>query len=217
MFDKHAINWSLYLVSDRRIAGGRDIVAIVRAAIQGGATVVQMREKKATTHEMITLGRALLEITQAAGVPLIINDRMDVALAINADGVHVGPPDDMPAFMARQILGPNRILGVSAESPEIARQAARDGADYVGVGDVYGTGSKKDAGKPIGLTGLKSVIAASVLPVVGIGGIDHSNAARVIEAGADGVALISAIVGSENPEKAARKLRQIIEQARRVL
>ncbi|MFC1858975.1 thiamine phosphate synthase [Thermodesulfobacteriota bacterium] len=217
MLDKHAINWSLYLVTDRRIAGDRDIVDIVRAAIQGGATVVQMREKKATTNEMITLGRALSEITQAAGVPLIINDRIDVALAINADGVHVGPPDDMPASLARQILGPNRILGVSAESPEIARQAARDGADYIGVGDVYGTGSKEDAGKPIGLTGLKSVIAASVLPVVGIGGIDHSNAAGVIEAGADGVALISAVVGSQNPEKAARELRQTIGQIRRVL
>ena len=216
MLDKHAINWSLYLVTDRLMARGRDIVDIVNAAIQGGVTVVQMREKKATTNEMIELGRALLEVTQAAGVPLIINDRIDVALAINADGVHVGPPDDMPAFLARRIIGPNRILGVSAESPEIARQAARDGADYIGVGDVYGTGSKKDAGEPIGLNGLKSVIKASRLPVVGIGGIHHSNAARVIEAGADGVALISAIVGSENPEKAARELRQAIEQARNV-
>ncbi len=213
MIDKNRINWSLYLITDRRIAGDRNIVDIVSAAIQGGATVVQLRDKTTTTYEMIEIGRALHNITQKAGVPLIINDRVDVALAINADGVHVGPPDDMPAALARQILGPDRIIGVSAESPAIALQAAQDGADYVGVGDVFGTSSKADAGVPIGLSGLKAVVEPCSIPVVGIGGINHGNAAAVIEAGADGVALISAIVGAGDPEAAARKLRKHIDGA----
>lgn len=213
MIDKNRINWSLYLITDRRIAGDRNIVDIVSAAIQGGATVVQLRDKTTTTYEMIEIGRALHNITQKAGVPLIINDRVDVALAINADGVHVGPPDDMPAALARQILGPDRIIGVSAESPSIALQAAQDGADYVGVGDVFGTSSKADAGVPIGLSGLKAVVEPCSIPVVGIGGINHGNAAAVIEAGADGVALISAIVGAGDPEAAARELRKHIDGA----
>ena len=182
MFNKSDINWSLYLITDRMIAGDRNIVDIVRAAIQGGVTVVQMREKTATTSEMIDLGRELHNITRNANVPLIVNDRVDIALAIQAEGVHVGPPDDMPASLARQLLGPNRILGVSTKSPEIALQAKRDGADYVGV--------------------------------VGIRGIHHGNVSAVIEAGADGVSLISAIVGAAAPEKAARELRQCIDQGR---
>jgi len=214
MFNKSDINWSLYLITDRKIAGDRNIVDIVRAAIQGGVTVVQMREKTATTSEMIDLGRELHNVTRDANVPLIVNDRVDIALAIQAEGVHVGPPDDMPASLARQLLGPNRILGVSAKSPEIALQAKRDGADYVGVGDVYGTRSKADAGIPIGISGLKAVIEACPLPVVGIGGIHHGNISAVIEAGADGVSLISAIVGAADPEKAARELRQCIDQGR---
>jgi thiamine-phosphate pyrophosphorylase len=214
MLNKSGINWSLHLITDRMIAGDRNIVDIVRAAIQGGVTVVQMREKTATTSEMIDLGRELHNVTRDANVPLIVNDRVDVALAIQAEGVHVGPPDDMPASLARQLLGPNRILGVSAKSPEIALQARRDGADYVGVGDIYGTRSKADAGVPIGISGLKAVIEACPLPVVGIGGIHHGNASAVIEAGADGVALISAIVGAADPEKAARELRQCIDQER---
>ena len=212
--DKHHLDWSLYLITDRRIAGERSVVDIVQAAVRGGATIVQLREKKATTHEMIELGRRLHAVTKKAGIPLIVNDRLDVALAVNAEGVHVGPPDDMPAGIARQLLGPDRILGVSAESPDIARQAAKDGADYIGVGDVYGTASKPDAGPPIGLNGLKAVVDSSPIPVVGIGGIDHGNAGAVIEAGASGVALISAIFGAKDPEAAARDLRKRIEKAR---
>jgi thiamine-phosphate pyrophosphorylase len=121
----------------------------------------------------------------------------------------------MPAALARQILGPDRIIGVSAESPAIALQAAQDGADYVGVGDVFGTSSKADAGVPIGLSGLKAVVEPCPIPVVGIGGINHGNAAAVIEAGADGVALISAIVGAGDPKAAARELRKHIDGARK--
>jgi thiamine-phosphate pyrophosphorylase len=211
---KQHVDWSLYLITDRRIAGERSIVEIVQAAVRGGATVIQLREKNAATNEMIELGRQLHTVTQKAGIPLIINDRLDVALAVNAEGVHVGPPDDMPAAVARRLLGPDRILGVSAESPDIARQAAKDGADYIGVGDIYGTRSKSNAGHPIGLDGLKAVVDASPIPVVGIGGIHLANAGAVIETGANGVALISAIVGVNDPETAARDLRKCIDSAR---
>ena len=212
--DKRRIDWSLYLITDRRIAGRRNIVDIVRDAIRGGVTVVQLREKTATTHEMIELASKIHHVTKSADVPLIINDRVDVALAIEAEGVHVGPPDDMPASLARKLLGPDRIVGVSAESPEIALQAVRDGADYVGVGDIYGTISKADAGKPIGLTGLKAVVDICPVPVVGIGGISPGNAAAVVEAGARGVALISAIVGAVDPAAASRELRERIDGGR---
>ena len=214
--DKRRIDWSLYLITDRRIAGRRNIVDIVHDAILGGVSVVQFREKTAATYEMIELARELHHVTRSAGVPLIINDRIDVALAIEAEGVHVGPPDDMPAFLARKLLGPDCIVGVSAESPEIALQAVRDGADYVGVGDIYGTISKADAGEPIGLTGLKSVVDICHIPVVGIGGISPGNAAAVIEAGASGVALISAIVGADDPAAASRELRERIDEGRKI-
>ena len=213
---KDNIDWSLYLVTDRNAAGGRPLVEVVEAAIQGGVSVVQLREKSASTREMVELGRALRRITRSAGIPLIVNDRLDVALAVDADGAHVGPPDDMPADLAREILGPDRIVGVSAESPAFARQALRDGADYLGTGDIFGTPSKSDAGDPIGIPGLAAVVAASRLPVVGIGGITADNAADVIRAGAAGVALISAVCRAPDPQLAARQLRRRIDQALRV-
>jgi thiamine-phosphate pyrophosphorylase len=203
----------VYLITDRRIAGGRPILEIVRAAIAGGATVVQLREKEASTREMIELGRALLAITRAAGVPLIVNDRVDVALAIEADGVHVGQ-EDMPAALTRRLIGPHRILGVSAATVAEAEQAVRDGADYLGVGDVYGTPSKPDAGPPIGLEGLAAIARAVAIPVVAIGGITPENAAATIDAGAVGVAVISAIVGAPDPAAAARRLRQAVDRQR---
>jgi thiamine-phosphate pyrophosphorylase len=171
---------------------------------------VQLREKTATTREMVELGRALHAITRQADIPLIVNDRLGVALAIDAEGVHVGQ-DDMPAGLTRQLVGPHRILGVSAGTVEEARQAEQEGADYLGVGDVYGTPSKPDAGVPIGLAGLAEITRAVSVPVVGIGGIALNNAAAVIETGAVGVAVISAIVGAPDPEGAARRLRAIVK------
>ncbi|MEA3407731.1 MAG: thiamine phosphate synthase [Chloroflexota bacterium] len=207
------VDWSLYVITDRQAAGSRSITQVIEAAIAGGATIVQMREKGATTRELIALGRALHKITRVAGVPLIINDRVDIALALDAEGVHVGQ-DDMPAPIARRLLGPERILGVSAGTVEEARQAERDGASYLGVGDVYGTPSKQDAGVPIGVEGLREIAEAVSIPVIGIGGINANNAAAVIEAGAAGVAVISTVVGSQDPQATARKLREIICQAR---
>jgi thiamine-phosphate pyrophosphorylase len=211
---RKGVDWSVYVITDRHAAGGRSIPDIVRAAIRGGATVVQLREKQATTREMIRLGQTLHQITQAAGIPLIVNDRLDVALAIDAEGVHVGE-DDMPVPLARRLIGPDRILGVSPSTLEEIRQAERDGADYLGVGDVYGTPSKPDAGSPIGIAGLAKVVQAVSIPVVAIGGITPGNAEAAIEAGAAGVAVISALVGAEDPEEAARLLCQRVEAARR--
>jgi thiamine-phosphate pyrophosphorylase len=162
---------------------------------------------------MVALGQALLAITRPASIPLIVNDRLDVALAIEADGAHVGQ-DDLPAAMARQILGPERILGVSAETVGQAQQAERDGANYLGVGDVFGTPSKPDAGSPIGIDGLAATVRAVALPVVAIGGITLDNAPAVIAVGAVGVAVISAVVGAADPAAAARQLRERISLPR---
>ena len=181
------------------------MIDAVRLAVRGGATAVQLRDKGASTRDMIELGRALLALTRPAGIPLIVNDRADVALAIDADGVHVGQ-DDIPAPLARQIIGPERILGVSAGTVEEARQAEREGADYLGVGDVYGTPTKADAGVPIGLSGLAEIARAVSIPVVAIGGITLANAAATIATGASGVAVISAVIGAPDPEQAARQL-----------
>jgi thiamine-phosphate pyrophosphorylase len=212
--DAKDVDWSVYVITDRQAAGGRSMLDVVRSAVQGGASVVQLREKSVSTRDMVELGRALLEVTRPAGVPLIVNDRVDVALAIEADGVHVGH-DDMPVALARRLLGPGRILGASPETLAEAREMEQDGADYLGVGDVYGTPSKADAGAPIGVAGLAEVMRAVTIPVVAIGGITAANAGPVVEAGAAGVAVISAVVGAADPEDAARRLRGIVEAQRR--
>lgn len=210
---KRASDYSVYVIADRRGAGERSILEVVQAAIKGGATVIQLREKEASTREMLRFGRALQGLTRAAGLPLIINDRLDVALALDAEGVHVGQ-DDMPAEVARRLIGPDKILGVSAETVAQAQAAEAAGADYLGVGDIFGTPSKPDAGAPIGLTHFAEIVCCVSLPVVGIGGITRENAAGVIQAGAVGVAVISAVVGAPDPEAAAWRLRQIVETGR---
>ncbi|MHB8628915.1 MAG: thiamine phosphate synthase [Aggregatilineales bacterium] len=207
------VNWLVYVIADRRAIHGPSLVEVVRAAIVGGATVVQLREKQAATQDMVRLGQALHEMTRVAGIPLIVNDRVDVALAVDAEGVHVGP-DDMPALLARHLIGPHRLLGVSAGTVAEARQAEQDGADYIGVGDVYGTPSKPDAGSPIGLNGLAEIARSVKIPAVGVGGITPDNALAVIQAGAKGVAVISAVMGAPDPRAAASRLRAALEAAR---
>ncbi len=202
-------DWGLYVITDRHIAQSRPLSAIVEAAIAGGASAVQLREKVATTREMIELGHALHSITKAANIPLIVNDRVDVALAIDAEGVHVGQKD-MPARLARQLLGPTKILGVSVTTPTEAHQAEVEGADYIGAGDIFGTLSKVDAGVPIGIHTLTAIVQAVSIPTVGIGGITAQNAIQVIRAGASGIAVISAVMGAANIEQTARQLRTII-------
>lgn len=204
---------SLYVITDGRVARGRDQVELVEAAIRGGATMVQLRDKELPARDQYELGRRLREVTRSAGIALIVNDRVDLALAIEAEGVHLGQ-DDLPPAVARQLLGPEAIVGVSAGNPAELALVEREGADYVGTGPFAPTGSKADAGAAIGAAGLAAVRAVTTLPIVAIGAISSANAAEAIGAGAEGVAVISAVVGAEDPERAARELRQIVDRAR---
>ena len=209
------IDYSLYLVTDRGLALGRDTVNIVRAAITGGVTCVQLREKHCATrvfiHEAMTLKKMLDAL--ATRIPLIINDRLDIALAIGADGVHLGQTD-MPIQDARRLVGPSMIIGISAESLADAIRAESEGADYIGISPVFATRTKADTAAPLGLEGVRRIRAAVSLPLVAIGGIQKENASSVIRAGADGVAVVSAIVAAACPRKAANSLKQQIQSAR---
>jgi thiamine-phosphate pyrophosphorylase len=185
--------------------GGRDLVDVVRAALRGGAPAIQLRMKDAAARDMVELAHALLAETRPAGALLFVNDRVDVAVIAGADGAHVGQ-DDLPVAAARRVSPPGFLLGVSAESVELALQAEAEGADYVGVGPVYATGSKMDAGEPVGLGRIAEVAASVRIPVVGIGGIAIGNARAVVESGAAGVAVISAVMRADDPESATREL-----------
>ncbi len=195
----------LIVVTDPDCGAGRGVGDVVRAALRGGAPAIQLRMKDAPAREMATVARTLLAETRAADALLFINDRVDVALAVGADGAHVGQ-DDLPMAAARGIVPRGFLLGVSAETAELARRAEADGADYVGVGPVYATGSKADAGDAVGTGRITEVASAVRIPVVGIGGIAIANAAAVMRAGAAGVAVISAVMRADDPEAAVRAL-----------
>lgn len=206
-------DFSLYLVTDRGLSRGRSIVEIVRAALAGGVTCVQLREKRASTRDFLTEAMAVRTLLTGTGVPLVINDRIDVALAVDADGVHLGQTD-MPIREARRIVSKKMFIGISAECLEHAIQAARAGADYVGVSPVFSTPTKTDTAPPLGLAGIAAMRAAVSIPLVGIGGIGPANAASVIRAGCDGAAVVSAIVSAPNPMRAAAELKTIIDAAK---
>ena len=208
-----AIDYSLYLVTDRTLARGRTTVEIVREAVAGGATCVQLREKNCGTREFLEEARAFQAALRGTGVPLVVNDRVDVALAVDADGVHLGQ-QDMALADARRLGPPGWIIGVSAECVEDAIRAEREGADYIGVSPVFATPTKIDTARPLGLEGLRQMRAAVKIPLVAIGGIHAGNAQEVIRAGADGLAVVSAIVSADSPREAARQLRREIEAAR---
>jgi thiamine-phosphate pyrophosphorylase len=203
----------LYLCTDRLIAMGRPITQAVEEAIAGGVTMVQLREKNAESREFYEIALEVQGITKRRHIPLVINDRLDIALAIGADGVHLGQ-SDLPPSIARRLAGKDMIIGVSASTVEEALEAERGGADYLGVGAVYPTGSKTDAGDAIGLGRLKNVCAAVKIPAVGIGGVNPENAGEVMKAGAAGVAVISAILSRPDIREAARKLRAAVEAYR---
>jgi thiamine-phosphate pyrophosphorylase len=203
--DELARRLALVVITDARCGEGRALVDVVRAALRGGAPSIQLRAKTETAREMVELARALREETRAAGALLWINDRVDVAVAAGADGAHVGA-DDLPVAAARRIAPPGFLLGRSVETPREAVLAREEGADYVGVGPVYETASKDDAGLPVGLTHIATVSAAAKVPVVGIGGIDHTNTADVVRAGAAGVAVIRAVMQAPDPEAAVREI-----------
>ena len=206
------IDYSLYLVTDRGLAQGRSTLDIVKAAVQGGVTCVQLREKECPTLEFIEQALSIKEFLSARGIPLIINDRLDVAQAVGADGIHLGQTD-MPLDMARAIAGDSMIIGISAESLEDAIEAEKGGADYLGVSPIYATPTKTDTAPPLGLEGLRQIRQAVDIPLVGIGGLNRDNAAEVIRGGADGVAVVSAIVAAEDPRAAAEELSQLITGA----
>lgn len=201
----------LHVLTDPRLSLGRVHPQVARAAIAGGASVIQLREKDASTLRMVEIGQRLRELTREAGVSLIVNDRVDVALAVDADGVHVGQ-DDMPISLARKLIG-ERCLGVSARSLEEAVRAEREGADYLGVGPVFPTESKADAAPAMGLEGLRTIVARVSVPVVAIGGIKLENVDEVMAAGAVGVAVISAVVSAPDVEEAARRLNERVRRA----
>jgi thiamine-phosphate pyrophosphorylase len=207
---KRPADWRLYLVTDRHIAGARPIEDLVCAAVRGGVTAVQLREKECGTREFVELGRRLKKLLEPFAVPLIINDRVDVALAVGADGVHIGQ-SDMDFRDARRLLGPEALIGLSIETMEQAAEAEGLGAAYYGVSPVFSTPTKTDTAPEWGLDGLRRLRTVSRQVLVGIGGISAANAAEVIRAGADGVAVVSAICGAVDPEQAARELRRRVD------
>jgi thiamine-phosphate pyrophosphorylase len=209
----------LYAIVDPENTGGHDLLALARAIAAGGATLVQLRDKVSDTDHMIEEARALKAALAPFGVPLIVNDRVDVALAAEADGVHVGQ-DDMAVEEARRILGPGPFIGLSVRTVEQAAAAPLALVDYVGIGGVYGTTSKTSGKSPIGLDGLRKVVEVfrhriGNFPTCGIAGITAQNAEAVIAAGADGVSVISALSHRPDPQAAARELRAVVDAALR--
>lgn len=201
----------LYLVTDRELSLGRSLEEVVSEAVKGGVTVVQLREKDASTGEFIELARRLMKLLRPLRIPLIINDRVDVALAVDADGVHIGQ-SDMSYEDARRLLGPDKIIGLSVENFKDIEAANALDVDYIGISPVYGTPTKTDTAEPFGLEGLRKAVQMSVHPTVAIGGMNASTIAEVMAAGTDGVAVVSAICSAENIRKATSDLRAIVEE-----
>ncbi len=208
---RRVLDLSVYLVTDRSLARGRELVDVVLAAVRGGVTVVQLREKDASSREMLELGRALLGRLRPLGVPLIVNDRVDLALALGADGVHVGQ-SDLPPEVARRLLGPEALVGLSITGPEDLPTLDPSVVDYAGVGPIFPTASKADATPALGLEGLAHLRRQLSVPVVAIGGITLANASAVIAAGADGVSVVSAICSADDCELAARSLARSVRE-----
>ena len=200
------IDLSLYLVTDKS-EDVEKFLNTIEEAIKGGTTVVQIREKTAATLDFYNLALKVKEITTKYNVPLIINDRVDVALAIDADGVHVGQ-SDMPCDVTRRLIGENKILGVSAATIEEAQKAQKDGADYIGTGAVFPTQTKDDA-PSVTKQELKEIVDSIDIPVVAIGGITLENAHELVDTGISGLSVVSAIMSSDNPKKSSEELLKI--------
>ena len=204
---KEDIDYSVYLVTDRRNKTDEEFLNIIEEAIKGGTTIVQLREKTASTKEFYDLALKVKEITSRYDVPLLINDRIDIALAVDSEGVHIGQ-DDMPAGIASEIIGEDKILGVSASTVEEAKKAEIDSADYIGSGAVFPTATKDDADS-VSEEELKEIVDSIDIPVVAIGGITIENAHTLKASGIAGFSVVSAIMSAEDPKEASEKLKEI--------
>ncbi|NLI33778.1 MAG: thiamine phosphate synthase [Deltaproteobacteria bacterium] len=209
------VDYSLYLVTDRNLARCGSFEDIVAEALSGGVTMVQLREKSLGAGAFLREARSLKELTDRFCVPLIINDRLDIALACGASGVHLGQ-DDMPCAIARRIAGRKLIIGVSVSTIEEALEATAQEADYLGISPVFSTPTKTDTPVPVGIQGLMHLRRATHIPLVAIGGINAANAADIVRAGADGIAVVSSIMASSAPRLAAVELRSAIEEAKSI-
>lgn len=208
-----AFDLSLYLVTDRSLSLERPLETVVEEAVRGGVTMVQLREKDASTLDFYNLAMRLKSILRPYNVPLIINDRLDIALACDAEGLHIGQ-SDMPYAVARRLLGKDRIIGLSVESIQDATDANNLDVDYIGISPVFGTQTKTDTAPALGLEGIREITRISGHPSVGIGGINLTNAQDIIQAGANGISVVSAIMSAPDPRQSARQLKEIINKSK---
>lgn len=204
------IDYSLYLVTDRDLLKGRELTKVIEEAILGGTSIVQLREKYASSLEFYEIAKEVKKITDKYNVPLIINDRIDIALAIDASGVHLGQ-SDIPCSIARKILPQGKIIGVSAHNLNEAEKALKDGADYLGCGAVFNTSTKKDV-TTLSYEGLKEITDNINIPIVAIGGINENNIITLKGSGINGVAVVSSIIGKENVKGASEKLKELVKK-----
>ena len=208
------VDYSLYLCTDRNLLNGKNFEETIELAIKGGVSIVQLREKNCSSRKFLEIATSVKNITSKYKIPLIINDRIDIALAVDANGVHIGQ-DDLPCKTAREILGAEKIIGVSVSTVAEAIQAENDGANYLGVGAIFKTSTKTDA-EIVSLDTLKKIRDSVKISVVAIGGINKDNLSQIKDF-VDGVAVISAIISNENPEDAAKDLLKIFKKLRKNL
>lgn len=199
------IDYSLYLVTDRALSKGRSLLEIIKSAVEGGVTIVQLREKDCSTREFLKIAQEVKDLCSPLGVPLIINDRVDIALAVGAEGLHIGQ-SDMPYEIARKLMGPSAIIGLSVENVQDALNAEKIDVDYLGLSPIYSTPTKIDIHHELGLEGIREIRKISRHPLIAIGGVNIHNTAEIIAAGSDGIAVVSAICSAEDPRSASQKL-----------
>jgi thiamine-phosphate pyrophosphorylase len=213
MRDKKRIDYSLYLVTDRALSLGRTNLEVIAAAVEGGVTLVQFREKEASTRDFYEEGLKIGDFLRARNIPLIINDRIDIALALDADGVHLGQ-EDLPVAVARKMLGAGKIIGASVFTVFEAETAEAEGADYLGLSPIFVTSTKPELVEQIGIEGIPPIRQAVGLPLVGIGSMNRTNAFEAVRAGLDGVAVVSAICSQLEPALAARAIKAEVLRAK---
>jgi thiamine-phosphate pyrophosphorylase len=211
---KSIVDYSLYLVTDQKLCLGRELIEVVMEAVAGGVSIVQIREKDSDTRDFFQLAMAMKKQLEKTNVPLIINDRVDVAIAVDADGVHVGQTD-LPCAVAREMIGPEKILGVSINTFEQIEEVHKLNINYLSLSPVFPTPTKPDTTPAFGIEGLKKARQMTSRPLMTIGGINKTNLKDIVDAGMDGVAVVSAICSAPSPAIAARELAEIIRQARK--